>query len=58
MVTIFDNGKGFNDHAVQNNQSFGILGMKERVLSLNGKFELITAPGKGTKITITLPYAN
>lgn len=57
-VMIADDGKGFKTESVQNNQSFGIFGMKERVLSLNGKFELISSSGKGTKIIITLPYAN
>lgn len=57
IVTIVDDGKGFRPNAVQNKQSFGILGMKERVLSLNGKFELISAPKKGTKIILTLPNA-
>ncbi|MEY2917438.1 MAG: hypothetical protein RIS73_1152, partial [Bacteroidota bacterium] len=41
---------------VQNNKSFGLLGMKERVYSLNGTFNLISSPGNGTKISILLPY--
>lgn len=55
-LTIEDNGCGFDPVAIQSNQSFGILGMKERVSSLNGTFEMQTAPGKGTKIVITIPY--
>lgn len=56
-ITVFieDNGKGFNIATVQNNKSFGLLGMKERVLSLGGKFELISSPGNGTIIKISLP---
>jgi two-component system sensor histidine kinase DegS len=57
VVTIEDDGKGFDAASVQKN-SFGILGMKERVVALNGKFELVSSPGKGIKIMISLPYKN
>jgi PAS domain S-box-containing protein len=56
ILIIEDDGIGFDTASVQNKKTFGILGMKERVLSLAGKFELISSPGKGTKITISLPY--
>lgn len=55
IVAIEDNGRGFTPEAVQGNKSFGILGMKERVLSLGGVFELDAIPGKGTSISIHLP---
>lgn len=54
-VTIQDNGKGFDQSAVDPKRSFGLLGMKERVISLGGTFELLSAPGKGTSITFSLP---
>ncbi|MES2849057.1 MAG: PAS domain S-box protein, partial [Bacteroidota bacterium] len=52
---VEDNGKGFDISKVQAKKSFGILGMKERVLSLKGQFELVTEPEKGTKIDISIP---
>lgn len=55
MVSIEDNGKGFDTETAQNGKSFGLLGMKERVRALNGRFELESAPGKGTRICIRLP---
>ncbi len=55
IVSIEDNGRGFTPTAVQGNKSFGILGMKERVLSLGGVFELDAQPGNGTSISIQLP---
>ncbi len=55
ILTVEDDGKGFDVNAVQNKKSFGILGMKERVFSLHGKFDLVSAKGKGTKIEISLP---
>jgi signal transduction histidine kinase len=56
IVSIEDDGNGFEPKEVQNNKSFGLLGMKERVYSLNGTFNLISSPGNGTKISILLPY--
>ena len=56
VVIIEDDGIGFDTASLQNKKSFGILGMKERVLSLGSKFELISAPGKGTKITVSFPH--
>jgi len=55
-ISITDNGKGFDPTAVKSQSSFGILGMQERVFSLGGIFKLDTSPGKGTAITISLPY--
>jgi PAS domain S-box-containing protein len=57
ILIIEDDGIGFDVALAQNKKSFGILGMKERVLSLGGKFELVSSPGKGTKITVSLPYS-
>ncbi len=54
-VKVADDGKGFDTVEAQSRKSFGILGMKERVLSLNGKFTLLSSPEKGTKITMTIP---
>ncbi|HEV3221544.1 MAG TPA: MEDS domain-containing protein [Puia sp.] len=56
-LIIEDDGIGFDVALVQNKKSFGILGMKERVLSLGGKFELVSSHGNGTRITVSLPYS-
>ena len=56
ILVIEDDGIGFDTASVQNKKSFGILGMRERVHSLGGKFDLVSSPGKGTKITVSLPY--
>jgi PAS domain S-box-containing protein len=57
IIEIEDDGKGFDTASEQpkSRQPFGILGMKERVRALEGKFELVSVPGKGTKIHISLP---
>jgi PAS domain S-box-containing protein len=56
IFTVEDDGKGFDTLAIQSKKSFGILGMQERAHSLNGKFTIDSAEGKGTKIIISLPY--
>lgn len=56
FLTISDNGKGFDIDEIKNKKTLGLLGMKERVMALEGNFELDSSPGKGTKITISLPY--
>ncbi|HMO63141.1 MAG TPA: CHASE3 domain-containing protein [Ferruginibacter sp.] len=53
-LVVEDDGRGF-DMAAISSKSFGILGMKERVFSLNGQFRIDTAPGKGTIITLSIP---
>ena len=58
VLIIEDDGKGFNTGAVQSKNSFGLLGMKERVHSLNGVFDLISLPGKGTTVVVNLPFIN
>lgn len=58
VLIIEDDGKGFDTAAVQSKNSFGLLGMKERVHSLNGAFDLISLPDKGTTIVVNLPHSN
>lgn len=55
--TVEDNGRGFDTALLQTKKSFGILGMKERVISVKGDFRLISVPGKGTKIAVDIPLA-
>ena len=55
-LNIEDDGEGFDTTVLQSRNTFGILGMRERVRSMNGKFEISSAPGKGTKISISLPF--
>jgi signal transduction histidine kinase len=52
-LQIKDNGVGMKDHKKMN--SFGLVGMKERVSMLGGEFKIDSAPGKGTTLTISMP---
>ena len=40
----------------QNSQSWGLMGMQEKINLLEGQFRINSSPGVGTKITISIPY--
>ena len=52
-LTIVDNGKGFDPNL--NSSGFGLRGMKERVISVNGQFQLKTSPNNGCRIEVKIP---
>ena len=52
-LRIKDNGVGMTDQKKLN--SFGLVGMKERVSMLGGELKIDSAPGKGTVLTISMP---
>jgi signal transduction histidine kinase/ligand-binding sensor domain-containing protein len=51
--SIFDNGHGFV--RPMGSDGHGLVGIAERVRLLGGKFDLQSAPGKGTRLTVTIP---
>jgi hypothetical protein len=51
-----DDGKGMDLKKVDQTKNFGILGMQERIQSLNGTFELISKKNQGTQILISVPF--
>jgi signal transduction histidine kinase len=52
-LRVSDNGRGFIP--TNNTTGFGLQGMRERVLSLQGKFELSSAPDRGCQIVAIIP---
>lgn len=52
---ITDDGIGINPGDVMKPNAFGLRGMEERVIALQGKFSIEKASDKGTNITVTLP---
>jgi signal transduction histidine kinase len=58
VVSIEDNGVGFNPAAVERpgpHGGLGLVGVRERVERLNGVLRLVSAPGHGTRLTVELP---
>ncbi len=57
-IIVKDNGIGFEMNKSKRNSDvsgFGLIGMRERAELLNGKLDIISAPGEGTKIILTIP---
>ena len=50
-----DNGVGFDKKILKNTKQFGLIGIKERIQSLKGTFDLQTSPSNGTKLIILIP---
>jgi PAS domain S-box-containing protein len=55
ILTIMDNGKGFDPAAAKKKKTLGLLGMKERALMMKGAYEIDSQPGKGTSLRFSVP---
>ena len=54
-LTIRDDGVGFNAQADAKRKSYGIVGMRERALTLGGALTIASAPGQGTTVQVLAP---
>ena len=54
-VLVEDNGKGFDVAATHGSQSFGLVGMHERVKILDGEITVRSEKDKGTRVFIQVP---
>lgn len=52
-IEIRDDGQGFSPDTVK--QGHGLGNLRERALHLQGRFDLTSAPGKGTTVRLELP---
>lgn len=55
VLEVADNGQGFDPEILKNQKSLGVFGMKERIESIGGRFEIESIIGKGTKIKLEMP---
>ena len=59
QIQVVDNGEGFDpaaaDEVAQKNKSFGLFSMRERLGFLGGEIHIDSKPGRGTKVTISVP---
>lgn len=53
VLTINDNGQGIQDNAKQG--GIGLVSMRERANSIGAQFNIISSPGLGTTIEVTIP---
>jgi two-component system sensor histidine kinase DegS len=57
-AAVRDDGRGFDADAImarRGDRGLGLLGMRERVDALGGRFILRSAPGQGTEIAVAIP---
>ncbi|GGG84362.1 sensor histidine kinase [Paenibacillus radicis (ex Gao et al. 2016)] len=59
IITVLDNGVGFQSELVEyqasHNSHFGLIGMRERVDLLEGRMEIDSKIGQGTKVLFYIP---
>ena len=53
--TIKDDGRGIEEGAMNKTRSFGLVGMRERIMGMLGDFKVDSEVGKGTEISIRIP---
>lgn len=54
-AVVEDDGKGFDVDSASGNESFGLMGMQERINLLGGELNIKSDPGNGTRIFVTVP---
>lgn len=57
VMKVTDNGTGFTVDGKYNTNSLGLVGMRERAMSINSFVSIDSAPGKGTSVTFSLKTA-
>ena len=55
-LTVSDNGVGFDRSLLTQSGGLGLITMRERAGQLNGRFEFESTPGRGTTITVVIPF--
>ncbi len=56
VLEVKDNGKGISENQITSSKSLGLIGIRERVFLLDGNVEIQGAQGKGTSVTISIPF--
>ena len=54
-LTIQDDGAGFDTEIATAKKTFGLLGMKERTLMMEGTYSITSSAGLGTTIIVSVP---
>jgi signal transduction histidine kinase len=54
LIDVTDNGVGFEAGRAGRLDSYGVLGMRERASSIGATLEILSAPGRGTRVRCSL----
>ena len=57
ILTIRDNGIGFEEGPMATKKTLGLLGMKERSMMMGGVYNITSARGAGTTVTVIIPLS-
>jgi len=57
-LDVEDDGVGFDVDAARRKKTFGLLGIQERVIMLRGELAITSAPGNGTRISVSMPIGS
>ena len=55
LLKVQDNGRGISTRELSNTRSLGLLGVRERVLSVDGEVEIKGKLGRGTTVSVRVP---
>jgi PAS domain S-box-containing protein len=56
-LTVQDNGRGFSAEEIEDKGGLGLVSMQERAQRLGGRVDVVSAPGEGATITVTIPLS-
>lgn len=58
ILEIEDNGRGMLPEKINDSQSLGLIGIRERILFFGGEVEFLSEPGKRTRVIVKTPIAS
>jgi PAS domain S-box-containing protein len=56
-LEVKDDGRGFDPEAIREKKTFGLLGIRERAIMLNGTLSITSKPGEGTRVSLSIPIS-
>lgn len=57
VISIEDDGRGFDLEGIDRDGHYGVHTMRERAECVEGHFEILTGMGQGTRVVVRLPFA-
>jgi signal transduction histidine kinase len=55
VLEVSDDGVGLARASLDGASSLGLVGMRERALACGGEFDIVSAPGRGTTVSLRVP---
>lgn len=55
ILRVEDDGQGFDLQEIRTRRTLGMLGMQERTAMIGGDYAVSSAPGRGTRIVVSVP---